>query len=103
MLLWANAYAALNRVDRSELMGNTLTLDAVEIPISAYVPSSNDLDELRERMEIIVSRILCQHVPHFKQFYNDVVCWHISHQYSAESAKPSTLVIIINIRTITAV
>jgi hypothetical protein len=59
MLLWANAYAALNRVDRSNLIGNSLTLDAAQIELDNYLPSKQDLDVLRERMEVMASRILC--------------------------------------------
>lgn len=94
MFLWANAYAALNRVDRSSLEDNKLRLRCADIPLTAYLPSPDDLDLIRLRMETLTSRILCQHIPHFRDYYGDVVDWHIEHQYSAQARLKSKTVII---------
>ena len=92
MLLWANAYAVQHRVDCSNLDGNNLTLKCGDIPLAAYLPSKDDLDVLQVRMETLVERIMCQHIPHFRQFYEDVVSWHIIHDHSDDARQKSKLV-----------
>lgn len=92
MYLWANGYAALNRVNRSFLEENQLCQRAEDIDISQFLPSVDDLELVRERMEILVSRVVCHHIPHFKLHYSDVVTRHIPHQYSHEMSKKSKIV-----------
>ena len=92
MHLWANAYAAQNRVDRSDLEELELVLQAKDIPLASYLPSNDDSHMLRQRMIHIASRILVKHIPHFQQFYADAVMWHIPHQYSAESSQRSNII-----------
>lgn len=94
MLLWANAYAAQNRVESSAsgLDEGVHCLQAKDIPISAFLPSQGDGTVLRERMEVLVSRILVDNIPHFQEFYRDVVTWQIPHPYSQEASTRSNLV-----------
>ena len=47
---------------------------------------------LHFRMETVFSRIIVQHMPHFKGHYEEVVLWHVPHRHSEESAKKSNLV-----------
>ena len=92
MLLWANAYAAKNRVEPKGLEGLAHQLEAKDIPLLCYLPSQEDSEVLQHSMTTLVSRILVKHVPHFQQYYKDVVTWHIPHPHSEESAMKSTLV-----------
>jgi len=87
--MWANAYAARNRVhcEDSRLTG---TLKAVDIPLTAFLPSSDDYDSLKDRMRVIVTRILAHHLPFFR--HHSVVDRHVRHRYSSESAATSELV-----------
>ena len=92
MHLWANAYAAKNRMQPRRETALDHTLQAKDIPLASYFPNKEDEDMLQMRMETMVSHILVRHVPHFRQHYKDVVTWHIPHRYSKESAVKSTLV-----------
>ena len=65
MMLFANAFAAENRVEVKGLDFNDHTLKAKDIPISDFLPSSEDEQLLHKRMICIVSRILVNHVPFF--------------------------------------
>jgi hypothetical protein len=94
MLLWANAYAARNRV-LNEIPYSKATLRASDLPISTFLHNMADSEMLRERMTVLVSRILVTHLAHFKACYKDTVVWHIPHEYSMESAQKSELVVIL--------
>ena len=92
MLLWANAFAAQNRVDPDNMDGLHQCLAAKDIPMMKYLCSRDDGEMLRERLHAIVSRVLVKYLPHFKENYSDCVIWHIPHQYSEESKVKSKLV-----------
>ena len=47
MLLWANAYAARNRIDCDEAT-SLATLKALDILVTAFLPSADDYDCLKE-------------------------------------------------------
>ena len=92
MLLWANAYVVKNRVDPKGLDDNDVHLNASDIPLQSYFHNTEDEEMLRLRMETIVSRILVNNIPHFKQVYQDTVLWHIPHRHQETSWKKSELV-----------
>ena len=94
MLIWAMAYAAKNRVNCRQQVVEREVKRATEIPIDVFVPSEQTFDSIRQRMGIIVQRILCQHMPHFEEHYADTVIQHIHHEHSDESAKKSELVCV---------
>lgn len=100
MLLWANAYAALNRVENRH-GAFCKTLRASDLPLSTFLHDMADAEFLRERMERIVGRILVNHIPHFTEHYHNVVVWHIPHQHSQESARKSELVQSFNVNFLT--
>ena len=87
MLLLGNAYAALDRVDKRDLDYMDQTLRASDIPLSSYLNNVEDEDFLRFRMETVVSRIMVQHMHHFKGHYEEVVLCHVPHRHREESAK----------------
>jgi len=89
MLLWANAYAVRNRIEVTEVTSRA-TLKAIDIPVTAFLPSTDDYKCLKQRMLTIVTRILAHHLPFFCK--HSVVTHHIPHQYSAESAVKSEVV-----------
>ena len=92
MHLWANAFAAINRVDPIGLDDNELTLKATEIPISSFLHNKDDESMLRTRMSSIIGRVLVTHLKYFRDNYEDVVTWHIPHAHSEEMAEKSTIV-----------
>ena len=85
-MLFANAFAAENRVEVKGLNFNDHTLKAKDIPISDFLPSSEDEQLLHKRMICIESRILVNHVP-FCQTFKDAATWHVPHEYSAEMSE----------------
>jgi len=89
MLLWANAYAARNRIDCDEATSRA-TLKALDIPVTAFLPSADDYDCLKERMLTVVARVLGHHIQFFRQ--HSAITYHVPHKYSAESARKSELV-----------
>ena len=91
MLLWANGYAVLNRVE-SIFTGVQNTLSAVDVPLSQFLHNTEDADILRRRMTTLISRIIVQHIPHFNALYKDVVTWHIQHPYFETSKTKSQMV-----------
>ena len=62
------------------------TVAATHLPLNIFLPSDGDWDVLRERMVVIVSRILRENIPTLRHIS---VCKHIEHQYSKDSAKRS--------------
>jgi len=54
-----------------------------------YLPNVGDYDSLRERLHVVVSRVLVHHLTFFRGQH---VQRHICHRYSAESAIKSDLV-----------
>ena len=90
MHLWANAYAVKNRVEITDESSHVE--QAQDLPLSIYFHSQEDEENLRERMSILVSRIVCHHIPHFKENYSDVVCRHVKHEFSKEMKQKSELV-----------
>ncbi|XP_077862791.1 uncharacterized protein LOC102803909 [Saccoglossus kowalevskii] len=91
MLMWANAYAAKNRISYSHEEDKT-TVSAKDLSFQIYIPSQRMIDSHRKRMKTIVSRIICENLSHFNKYYSDCVEVHIEHEYSEESAKRSELV-----------
>eukprot|EP00057_Strongylocentrotus_purpuratus_P026345 XP_011680819.1 PREDICTED: uncharacterized protein LOC105446111 [Strongylocentrotus purpuratus] len=83
MHLVCNGYAVKNRVSFRGMTDNSTT-KAKDLPIKSFLPSQDDYDQLRRRMEAIVSRIL---VVNLQEYADEQPNDHIQHQYSAESAR----------------
>ena len=85
---WANAYAARGRVPVDQSLSDR-RLWASQIPLSVYLPTVDDYSTLRQRMIVVVARILEHHLAHFK---GQPVVRHVLHRFSPESAQTSELV-----------
>ena len=59
------------------------TVPAVDLPCTAFIPSSSDLGTVKEYMTIIVQRTLVDFVPFLEELKHRVVR-HVPHQYSEE-------------------
>jgi hypothetical protein len=92
MLLWANAFAARNRVQNC-VTSSRATVKAVNLPITAFLPTHDDYCFLRERMVTMISRILVHHVDYFRRHCSTSVVYHVPHQFSHESSMKSELVL----------
>ena len=86
MLLWANAYAAKNRVDPRRLEDIDSCLKASDVLLANFG------DVFRERMKTMVSRVLITHIPSLAKNYRQFVSWHIPHEYADQLSQKSDLV-----------
>ncbi|XP_060605758.1 uncharacterized protein LOC132758221 [Ruditapes philippinarum] len=88
MLLWANCFATLDRVNLTSLPCNwDKTVTAGSIDLKNFLPSDDDWKQLQTRMEVIVERMLKNVLD-----LDLPVEQHISHKYSNESAGKSQVV-----------
>ena len=55
------------------------------------LPSSNEVEEIRDNFSVLVAWILVQIAPEFANF-SEVIVEHISHKYSTEMAQKSHVV-----------
>ena len=58
----------------------------------SFLLSKDDDKALRQLFAKHVSRILCTHMPFFKFAFEDIVDWHIDHQYYAQMSQKSEVV-----------
>lgn len=56
------------------------------------LPNTSDYQMLKDNFTILVSFILVEHIPYFKDDFKGLVPRHIQHPYSAEMAKQSEVV-----------
>ena len=96
-LHYSHAFAVQNRIDVSDLsdvpMDKSTTADLEDIAHS-IIPSSRDDKALRENIAILVTRVLVAHLKFFKVTFEDVVEWHIRHQFYQEMSEKSLVVSI---------
>ena len=59
---------------------------------NTILPSKSDVKALRENIATLVSRVLVEHLGYFKFAFEDIVEWHIKHQYYREIAEKSVVV-----------
>ena len=64
----------------------------LSIQIQCWVPTESDIDEMLSNFGILVSRILVQYMPFFKEHFSDVVVKHIPHEHQSEMEKISEVV-----------
>lgn len=69
--------------------------DILSVPEEAFIPSVEDHEHLKSDFQHLIHRTIVEFIPAF-QDYKDAVTYHIEHEYSEESAKKSTVVILIN-------
>lgn len=58
----------------------------------AILPTCKDDESLRYNFSLFISRVLVQHFSFFNLAFNDVVDWHIEHQYYKEMSMKSEVV-----------
>lgn len=93
-LHYFHSFAVQNRVDFSHLpdvFPDTCS-DSPERTALALLPSTDDDKALRRLFAIHISRILSMHIPFFKTAFDDVVEWHIEHDYSDQMCTKSVVV-----------
>ena len=118
ILLWANSYAAKDTVNTTHLT-NQETRHATEIPLELLIQTPQvivikepnllvynwchglpytkivfilqDTSCLRDRLEVLVERIVVDNIPHFSHYYQDCRVDHIENQHTEESSKKTSV------------
>ena len=93
-LHYFHSFAVLNRVDFSHLpdvFPHTCLNHPRQLAL-ALLPSKDDDRALTQLFGIHVSRILCTHMPFFKFAFEDIVDWHVHHQYYDQMSAKSEVV-----------
>lgn len=93
-LHYFNFLAVQNRIDFTDYpdIQPDTCLDHPERRAKFLLPSQQDDATLRRNISILVSRVLAEHMPFFKYTFEDVVDWHIQHQYYSEMSSKSVVV-----------
>lgn len=90
--LLALCYAAENRVPTVDLeVHRNNTVPALSLPLDTYLPQPEDYNALRDRMVVLVERLIVEEFAFFHA-YRDVVLKHIPHKYSTEMSRQSSVV-----------
>lgn len=91
-LHYFHSYAALDRIDFSDLSIDEPQGEISELPPSAYLPDANDCAALCNNYAVILSRVLADEVSYFKNIFGDCVDRHIQHKYSSQMNEKSKMV-----------
>lgn len=93
-LHYFHSYAVQNRVDASNLSDSPVDMSTFTPKgiASTIIPSLDDDRILRENIAVLISRVLVTHLNFFSFSFNDVVDWHIEHQFSSQMSQKSTVV-----------
>ena len=88
-LHYVQVYAVRDRINFSQLSNSPPPPGRSVYDI---LPTTSDYQMLKDNFAILVSRILVEHIPYFKDDFKGLVPRHIQHPYSAEMAKQSEVV-----------
>ena len=84
-------YAALDRIDFHHLCNDKPIADVSTLPLTTFLPNKQDSSALRNNYAILLGRELVRSIPFFSDF-KDCIPAHISHKYSEEMSRKSTVV-----------
>ena len=89
-----HSYAVADRVDfsmLSEQVTPTQQQDKKQIAVS-LLPVPEDDEAMRDNIIILISRILTENLEFFRLSFEDVVMWHIKHEFYQEMSNTSIVV-----------
>ena len=84
-------YAFADRIDFSRTAEEPIACgqtDVTQVALS-LLPTSEDDKALRNNVCVQISRILCRNLAYFKYTFDNIVEWHIKHDYYKEMSKAS--------------
>ena len=85
-LHWVNHNAVLERVPCTDFDNEKSLADIVNVPNKTFLPTLEDHVNLMKDFDVLVSRVLVEHLPHFQNAFSDAVAKHIPHKYSEKMA-----------------
>ncbi len=93
-LHYFHSFAVQNRIDHSNYSDEhpDTCLDSPQRRAKSLLPSKEDDATLRDNIATLVSRVLVDNMPFFHHTFNDVVTWHMKHQYYPEMSSKSVVV-----------
>ncbi len=86
----ALCFASAHTTDSLHLTDQRVT-EAANLPADAFLPSASDTNKLRERMVVIVQRILVKNWPSLKSLEKHVPV-HIRHRFTSTMQKETSIV-----------
>ena len=84
-------YAVRDRIDFHDLEGTAQLIDPGAVDFSKFFPTAEDGSVLLANFQVLMMRILAQHIPGVQDLSVDVKD-HIDHQYSKEMCRKSEVV-----------
>ncbi len=84
-----NAFAVKDRINYSTFSS---TRERKEDYLYSILPNDEDYQSLKERFIIHVSRIIVKYMNFFKEDFQNLIQWHIPHQFSKVMSKKSEVV-----------
>jgi hypothetical protein len=89
-----HSYAVQDRIDISNLSDEMVPtcLPSPECLASSLLPTVDDDSVLHNNFATLISRVLKEHYPFFKQNFEDVVVQHIPHLHDREMSQKSEIV-----------
>ena len=84
-LHYVQAYVVKDRIDYSIYRDNRENIG--EFNLHSLLPDSDDSSSLKERFAILVSRVVIDYIPFFRENFRGLVERHIKHKYSVEMSK----------------
>ncbi len=92
------SYGVLNRIDFSALSDVRIDNSCLDVRSVAksLLPTPHDDQSLKANISILISRILCTHLPYFGMTFDGLVDWHIKHRYYNEMSSKSEVVSFIH-------
>ena len=90
-LHYFHTYAALDRIDFHHLDNDKPIANVSSLPLSTFLPNTDDCAALRTNYAILLGRELVKGLPFFEQ-YKDYIPAHIKHQHSEAMSMQSIVV-----------
>ncbi len=84
-----NAFAVKDHINYSTFSS---TRERKEDYLYSILPNDEDYQSLKERFIIHVSRIIVKYMNFFKEDFQNLIQWHIPHQFSKVMSKKSEVV-----------
>lgn len=88
---WFQLYAARNRITKDDLADEEPKASIKDLPLSTWLPSSQDRASLRKDFIVLIGRVLIKYFPEFA-CWKDVIPDHIEHEHFTETKEKSELV-----------
>jgi hypothetical protein len=89
-LHYYNCFAVKGRIDTTNI--SQTHSSTPHLYYSHFFPTDDDYDTLKGHFNILISRIICNNLKFFKEYFSKCVTWHISHKYYKEMSVKSHVV-----------